>query len=87
MPEASQVCETRRKSMTAAMPTSTQLVLEQLEATPDLLSAMMRTLRDAEARWKPAPDRFSIAEVMAHLCDVETQVFGVRLERMPRKTT
>jgi hypothetical protein len=87
MPEASQVCETRRKSMTAAMATSTQLVLEQLEATPDILSAMMRTLRDAEARWKPAPDRFSIAEVMAHLCDVETQVFRVRLERMLNEDT
>jgi hypothetical protein len=87
MPEASQVCETRRKSMTVAMATSTQLILEQLEVTPDILGAMIGRLRDAEAHWKPAPDRFSIAEVMAHLCEVETQVFRVRLERMLNEDT
>jgi hypothetical protein len=57
-------------------------VVEQLEVTPEILRAMMGQLSDAEANWKPAPQRFSIAEVMAHLCDTETQVFRTRLERM-----
>ncbi len=57
-------------------------VVEQLAVTPDILRALMGHLSDAEADWKPAPQRFSITEVMAHLCDTETQVFRARLERM-----
>src|SRR5919197_424414 len=57
-------------------------VVEQLAVTPDIVRAMMGHLSNAEADWKPAPQRFSITEVMAHLCDTETQVFRARLERM-----
>ena len=39
----------------------------QLEATPEILRGLMRELTDEDARWKPAPDRFSVAEVLAHL--------------------
>ena len=39
----------------------------QLEATPEILRGLMRELTEEDARWKPAPDRFSVAEVLAHL--------------------
>ena len=57
-------------------------IFEQLEVTPDILRPMIGHLRAEEANWKPAPHRFSAAEVMAHLRDVEQQVFRRRLERM-----
>ena len=34
----------------------------QLEATPEILRGLMRELTEEDARWKPAPDRFSVAE-------------------------
>jgi hypothetical protein len=68
--------------MTATIATNRRLVLQQLEATPTILRALVGPLDAEEAGWKPAPRRFSIAEVVAHLCDTEQQVFRARLERM-----
>jgi hypothetical protein len=68
--------------MTTTMATSALSIFNQLEATPDLLRTIIGMLSAEEATWKPAPQRFSIAEVMAHLCEVETQVFRTRLARM-----
>jgi len=42
-----------------------------LEATPGILRGLMSELTDDDARWKPAPDRFSVAEVLAHLSHSE----------------
>ena len=53
----------------------------QLEATPDILRGLMRELTDEDARWKPAPDRFSIAEVLAHLSHSEGHCYRLRLDR------
>ena len=41
--------------------------IDLLEATPEILRGLMTELTEEDARWKPAPDRFSIAEVLAHL--------------------
>jgi hypothetical protein len=41
--------------------------LDLLEATPEILRGLMREISDDDARWNPASDRFSIAEVLAHL--------------------
>ena len=41
--------------------------LDLLAATPGILRGLMSELTDDDARWKPAPDRFSVAEVLAHL--------------------
>ena len=40
--------------------------LDLLEATPSILHGLMVELSDDDARWQPGPDRFSIAEVLAH---------------------
>ena len=55
--------------------------LEMLEATPEILRALMSEISDEDARAKPAPDRFSIAEVLAHLSHSEGHCYRARLDR------
>ena len=55
--------------------------LDQLEATPEILRGLMAGINGEDARWKPAPDRFSIAEVLAHLSHSEGHCYRLRLER------
>lgn len=53
----------------------------QLEATPGILRGLMCELTEEDARWKPAPDRFSVAEVLAHLSHSEGHCYRLRLDR------
>lgn len=55
--------------------------LEQLAATPAILGGLLCELSVADTEWKPAPDRFSIAEVLAHLAHSEGHCYRTRLER------
>ena len=55
--------------------------LDLLEATPAILRGLMSEVSDEDARWKPAPDRFSIAEVLAHLSHSEGHCYRARLDR------
>ena len=55
--------------------------LEMLAATCDILRALLCELREEDARWKPAPDRFSVAEVLAHLSHSEGHCYRMRLDR------
>jgi hypothetical protein len=55
--------------------------LDLLEATPEILRGLMAGLSDEDARWKPAPDRFSVAEVLAHLSHSEGRCYRMRLDR------
>lgn len=50
---------------------SLQPALSLLEKTPFLLETMLRDLPETLLRWKPAPERWSIAEVIGHLADLE----------------
>lgn len=59
--------------------------LEMLEATPAILRGLMCELSEDDARWKPAPDRFSVAEVLAHLSHSEGHCFRMRLDRFMRE--
>jgi hypothetical protein len=54
--------------------------LDLLAATPGILRGLMCEVSDEDARWKPAPDRFSIAEVLAHLSQSERD-YRVRVDR------
>lgn len=55
--------------------------LDLLEATPAILRGLMSEISDEDARWKPAADRFSIAEVLSHLSHSEVQCYRARLDR------
>jgi hypothetical protein len=55
--------------------------LDLLEATPGILRGLMSEVSDEDARWKPAPDRFSIAEVLAHLAHSEGHCYRLRVNR------
>ncbi|HEX3876039.1 MAG TPA: DinB family protein [Bryobacteraceae bacterium] len=56
--------------------------LEMLAQTPEILRSLMCELSAGDAAWKPAPDRFSIAEVLAHLSHSEGHVHRARLDRL-----
>jgi len=60
--------------------------LDLLEATPEILRGLMREISDEDARWKPAPDRFSIAEVLAHLSHSEGHCYRMRVDRFLEET-
>ena len=55
--------------------------LELLDSTPHILRGLMSELTEEDARWKPAEDRFSIAEVLAHLSHSEGHCYRKRLDR------
>jgi hypothetical protein len=55
--------------------------LDLLEATPEILRGLMTELSEEDARWKPAPDRFSVAEVLAHLSHSEGACYRMRVDR------
>lgn len=55
--------------------------LDLLAATPQILRGLMSGVSDEDARWKPAPDRFSIAEVLAHLSHSEGHCYRMRVDR------
>lgn len=54
--------------------------LDLLEETPGILRGLMTDVSDDDARWKPAEDRFSIAEVLAHLAHSEGHCYRARLD-------
>jgi hypothetical protein len=60
--------------------------VDLLEATPEILRALMTELTAADARWKPAPERFSVAEVLAHLSHSEGHCYRMRLDRFMAET-
>ena len=60
--------------------------LDLLEATPEILRGLMSELTEEDARWKPAPDRFSVAEVLAHLSHSEGHCYRMRLDRFMAET-
>ena len=60
--------------------------LDLLEATPGILRGLMTELTEEDARWKPSPDRFSVAEVLAHLAHSESHCYRMRLDRLMAET-
>lgn len=55
--------------------------LDLLEATPGILRGLMCELSEQDTQWKPAPDRFSVAEVLAHLSHSEGHCYRMRVDR------
>ena len=55
--------------------------LDLFEATPVILRGLLSEISEEDARWKPAADRFSIAEVLSHLSHSEGRCYRDRLDR------
>jgi len=55
--------------------------IDHLAVTPEILRLLMGGISDEDAQWKPAPDRWSIAEVLEHLSHLEGR-FRVRIDTM-----
>lgn len=53
--------------------------VERLAAGADAVAALARGVSDAQARWRPAPDAWSLLEVICHLGDEEAEDFRTRL--------
>jgi len=60
--------------------------LDLLEATPGILRSLITELTEEDARWKPAPERFSVAEVLAHLSHSEGHCYWMRVNRFMAET-
>ena len=58
-----------------------QAPISLLEKTPGLLELLLRDLPQDLLQWKPAPDRWSIAEVLGHMAVIE-QLYEQRARRI-----
>jgi uncharacterized damage-inducible protein DinB len=56
-------------------------LIANLKSLPNELEDLVEGLSDEELRWRPIPNKWSIAEILAHLRDVEREAFQVRLRR------
>ncbi len=68
-------------SYDSGMATDELPCLDLLEATPAVLRGLMAGISEEDALWKPAADRFSIAEVLSHLSHSERHCYRDRLDR------
>ena len=55
-------------------------ILGQLQAGPDAVRLVVLGMTEEEARRRPDPKAWTVAEVLAHLCDEEREDFRVRLD-------
>ena len=58
------------------------MVLEILATTPDKLEREISTMSRREMRTRPAPDKWSVQEVLAHLADIEELGMRARVAAM-----
>jgi hypothetical protein len=56
--------------------------LAVLEQTPIILEKIVSTASDDQLHWKPSMERWSIAEVLAHLAEAEEFAFRQRVKAM-----
>lgn len=56
------------------------VMIERLRANAGVLAALVAGVGDAQARWKPERDKWSILEVTCHLADEEVEDFRTRVE-------
>ncbi len=68
-------------------PFAATLLRDRLARFPDALDAIAATVADADLRWKPAPEHWSVLEVLCHLRDEEREDFQPRLASTLRDPT
>lgn len=55
-------------------------LVASLRRNADVIAAMVADLPAEQARWKPAPDQWSVLEVVTHLADEEVEDFRARVD-------
>jgi hypothetical protein len=64
-------------------------VIEELSHNAMAFRALLAHTPAAQVKWRPSPDKWSILEVVNHLCDEEKEDFGFRVRSVlenPEKT-
>jgi hypothetical protein len=75
-----------REDFMAASPSPDSLPgLAVLEQTPIIIEKIVWSATDEQLHWKPATDRWSISEVLAHLAEAEVVGFRERVQMMMEK--
>lgn len=60
----------------------THIALDHLAATPEILRALLAGVSEDQTAARPAPGRWSVAEILEHLSHIEGHCFRSRLDRM-----
>jgi hypothetical protein len=55
-------------------------IVDRMRANADAIAALASALSDAQARWKPSPEAWSLLEVVNHLYDEEREDFRIRID-------
>ncbi len=64
------------------MPVNVETASNRLAASVQVLHDLVKGVSDAQARWKPGPERWSILEVINHLYDEEREDFRYRFRHL-----
>jgi DinB superfamily len=67
--------------MQVLSPAPIQVSISLLEKLPESLEQLLRDASPVVLQWKPAPERWSIQEVLAHLAVIE-QLYSERVRRI-----
>jgi DinB superfamily len=67
---------------TPLTPAERQAALQNLQATHDAFLKSIAGLSEKQWRFKPAPDRWSVAEVSEHITISESTIFGLVTQKM-----
>ena len=54
-------------------------LITKVEGHGECIMALYKGVSEEQARWKPAPDKWSLLEILNHLCDEERDDFRTRL--------
>jgi len=57
-----------------------EFFIARLGANAEAIERLLKDVEEAHGRWKPAPEKWSILEVVCHLCDEERLDFRTRLD-------
>src|SRR5215213_6477036 len=55
-------------------------IINRMRASADAIAALTRDIGEAQARWRPADDAWSLLEVVNHLYDEEREDFRTRVD-------
>jgi hypothetical protein len=73
---------TAAPTSTTLTPTERESALKSLQATHDAFLKSIAGLSEKQWRFKPAPDRWSVAEVSEHIAISESTIFGLEQKIM-----